>query len=138
MNGGKMKYRHARCWTTQEELWTGVKMDNLNKGNTSDIGLTGTTTDTGSFSGDWNLDQQWWRENFRNRPYVSADRRFEDYEPGYRFGYESANRYRGKTWSDIEPRLRTDWDRFEGRGSSTWESMKDSVRDAWDSITGKR
>jgi len=113
-------------------------MDNLNKGNTSDIGLTGTTTDTGSFTGDWNLDQQWWRENFTNRPYVSADRRFEDYEPGYRFGYESANRYRGKSWSDAEPTLRTDWDRFEGRGSSTWESMKDAVRDAWDSITGKR
>jgi len=112
-------------------------MDNLNKGNLSDVGLTGSAA-TGSFSGDWNLDQQWWRENFRDRPYVSADRRFEDYEPGYRFGYESANRYRGKSWNDIEPSLRNDWDRFESRGSSTWENVKDSVRDAWDSITGKR
>ena len=116
----------------------GVTMDNLNKGNLSDIGLTGSGATTGTFSGDWNLDEQWWRENFRNRPYVSADRRFEDYEPGYRFGYESANRYRGKNWTDIEPSLRTDWDRFESRGSSTWENVKDSVRDAWDSITGKR
>ena len=119
-------------------LYSGVKMDNLNKGNFSDIGTTGPAANTGSFSGDWNLDQQWWRENFRDRPYVSADRRFEDYEPGYRFGYESANRYRGKNWDDIEPNLRTDWDRFEGRGRSTWENVKDSVRDAWDSLTGKR
>ena len=133
-----MKYRHARCWSNREDFCIGVKMDNLNKGNTSDIGLTGTTTGTGSFTGDWNLDQQWWRENFSNRPYVSADQRFEDYEPGYRFGYESANRYRGRTWTDIEPSLRTDWDRFEGRGRSTWENVKDSVRDAWDNLTGKR
>ena len=113
-------------------------MDNLNKGNLSDIGMTGSSTGTGTFTGDWNQDQLWWRDNFRNRPYVSADRRFEDYEPGYRFGYESANRYRGKNWNDVETNLRTDWDRFEGRGSSTWENIKDSVRDAWDSVTGKR
>ena len=75
-------------------------MDNINKGNVSDVGLTG-TTGTGSVSGDWNLDQQWWRENLSNEPYVTADRRFEDYEPGYRFGYESANRYRGRSWNDI-------------------------------------
>jgi hypothetical protein len=114
-------------------------MDNLNKGNTSDIGLTGTpTTGTGLFSGDWNLDQTWWRENFRDRPYVTADQRFEDYEPGYRFGYDVANRYRGKTWTDIEPNLRADFNRFEYRGESTWDNMKDAVRDAWDKLTGKR
>jgi hypothetical protein len=117
---------------------TGATMDNLNKGNFSDVGMTGGTTGTGTFTGDWNNDQQWWRDNFRNRPYVSADRGFDYYEPGYRFGYESANRYRGKNFNDVESNLRTDWDRFEGRGSSTWENVKDSVRDAWDNITGKR
>ena len=113
-------------------------MDNLNKGNTSDIGLSGTTTGAGTVSGDWNLDQSWWRENFRDRPYVTADRDFDYYEPGYRFGYESANRYRGKRFDDIEPDLRNDFDRFEGRGKSTWQNMKDAVRDAFDRVTGKR
>jgi hypothetical protein len=107
-------------------------MANLNKQGQTDLGAT-----SGTFSDDWNSDRSWWQENFRNRPYVSADRRFEDYEPGYRFGYESANRYRGKNFNDIESSLRTDWDRFEGRGSSTWENMKDSVRDAWDRVTGR-
>lgn len=108
--------------------------DNIAKGNTSDIGMTGTT----STSGDWDLDQSWWRENFKDRPYVSADRSFEYYEPGYRFGYESANRYRGRQWNDVEPNLRTDWDHYEGRGNSAWENVKDAVHDAWDKITGKR
>jgi len=116
-------------------------MDNLNKGNTSDIGLTGTATGAGTagqFSGDWNLDQAWWRENFRDRPYVVADRDFDYYEPGYRFGYEAANRYRGKRFDDVESDLRTDYDRFEHRGKSTWQNMKDAVHDAFDKVTGKR
>ena len=113
-------------------------MDNLAKGNTSDIGLSGSTTGAGTFTGDWNADQSWWRENFRDRPYVVADRLFEYYEPAYECGYLSANRYRGRKFEDIEPVLRTDFDRFERRGESTWDNMKDAVRDAWDKVTGKR
>ena len=112
--------------------------DNLAKGNFSDVGLTGGAANPGSFSGDWNLDERWWRENFRNRPYVTADRRFEDYAPAYRFGYDAANRYRGKNWNDVEFNLSTDWEKYEGRGDSTWEKVKDSVRDAWDNLTGRR
>ena len=122
-------------------------MDEIRKGNSTDIGrtdtntgspITGTTNTTGTpLSGDWMRDREWWQNSFDTRPYASADRRFEDYEPGYRFGYESATRYRGKTWNEVEPNLRSDWDRYEGRGQSTWENVKDSVRDAWDNLTGK-
>ena len=78
-------------------------MDEIAKGNSIDIGRndfdtpgTSGSSDLGQgrLSGDWNNDRNWWQGNFATRPYVSADRRFEDYEPGYRFGYESANRYR--------------------------------------------
>lgn len=102
-------------------------MENLNP--QTDLGTTGAT-----ITGDWTRDQDWWRDNFRNRPYVSADRGFDYYEPGYRYGYESATRFRGRKWNDIEPELRTGWDRFEGRGKSTWENIKDAVRDAWDKV----
>jgi hypothetical protein len=123
-------------------------MDDIAKGNSIDIGRTDINTvpgfsgssEVGStpLTGDWTRDRDWWRSSFQNRPYATADRRFEDYEPGYRFGYESTNRYRGRDWNDVEPNLRTDWDRYEHRGSSTWENVKDSVRDAWDNLTGKR
>jgi hypothetical protein len=122
-------------------------MDDIVKGNSIDIGRTdsqpGPITGTGSvsgtpLSGDWMRDRQWWETNFGTRQYASADRSFSDYEPGYRFGYESANRYRGRSWDDIEPDLRSDWDRYEHRGQSTWENVKDSVRDAWDRLTVKK
>jgi len=108
-------------------------VDNLQNRTETDLGRTSGAT----FTGDWTRDQGWWRENFRNRPYVTADRRFEDYEPGYRYGYESVNRYKGRKWNDIESELRTGWDRFEARGQSTWENIKDAVRDAWDNLTGR-
>jgi hypothetical protein len=100
--------------------------------NRTDLGTT-----PGTISGEWNRDRAWWLQNFKNRPYVTADRRFEDYEPGYRFGYESARMYRGRNFNEIEPTLRTEYSRFEGRGHSTWEGVKEAVRDAWDRVTGK-
>jgi hypothetical protein len=96
-------------------------------------------TGVGSASvSDWDTERRWWQENYRSRPYVNADRGFSTYEPGYRYGYESANRYRGRTWSDVENDLRAGWDRYEHRGSagSKWEHIKDSVKDAWDHVTG--
>ena len=108
-------------------------MANLENRKETDLG----TTPMGVITGDWNRDRGWWRENFRSRPYALADRKFEDYEPGYRYAYESYGRYKGRNFNDVEPELRTGFNRFEGRGTSTWENVKDSVRDAWDRLTGR-
>jgi hypothetical protein len=86
---------------------------------------------------DWSEDENWWRDNYRTRPYVEETRGFEYYRPGYRYGYESARRYGAKPWSEVESDLRSGWDRYEGRGESTWDQIKDSVRDAWERVTGR-
>ena len=90
---------------------------------------------TSGVSGDWSTEDRYWRDNWRSRPYVTADRGYEYYQPGYRYGYESATRYRGRDWNDVENDLRTGWDRAEYKGKSTWENMKDAVRDAWNRVT---
>lgn len=92
-----------------------------------------TTREPGS---SWNDESRWWRENWQSRPYVREGRRFEDYEPGYRYGFESASRQQGRSWDEAEPELRAGWDRYEHKGRSTWEEIKDSVRDAWEHLTG--
>jgi hypothetical protein len=84
----------------------------------------------------WDDEDAYWRTNYRNRPYgASGD--YENFRPGYRFGFESASRYHGRDWNDIEPELRTGWNAYEHRGTSTWEQVKDAVRDAWNRVTGK-
>ncbi|MBA3343260.1 MAG: hypothetical protein H0T48_15705 [Gemmatimonadaceae bacterium] len=89
----------------------------------------------GTFAPDWQSDESWWQENFRDRSYATADRDFSYYSPAYRYGYESAGKYQGQSWSDTENDLRSGWDKYEYRGASTWENVKDAVRDAWDRVT---
>jgi hypothetical protein len=85
-------------------------------------------------SSNWTTEDQYWRTNWSTRPYASADRGYDYYRPGYQYGYESANRYRGREWNDVENDLRSGWDRVENRGQSTWENIKDAVRDAWNRV----
>ena len=85
---------------------------------------------------DWNSEDAYWRENYRSRPYAGSND-YNYYQPGYRYGFEAANRYKGSEWNDVEANLSRDWDRYEHRNESTWEQMKHAVRDAWDRVTGR-
>jgi hypothetical protein len=85
----------------------------------------------------WRDEDAYWRENYRARPYAKS----YDYDTlggGYRYGYESANRYRDSSWEDVESELERGWDTYEYRGKSTWQQVKDAVRDAWDRMVGNR
>src|ERR1051325_1370338 len=89
---------------------------------------------------DCKSEEDYWRNNYSQRPYVGTNRDFEQWRPAYRYGFDSAQKYSGRKWSDVEPELRTGWDQYEHRGSvrSTWEHVKDAVRDGWDRLTGNR
>ena len=84
----------------------------------------------------WDEEEKYWRTNYRDRPYA-AGRDYDFYRPGYRYGYEAANRYQNRSWNDVESDLARDWSSYEHRGTSTWEHIKDAVRDAWDRVTGR-
>ena len=92
---------------------------------------------TSGLGSDWLTEEQYWRSNWNDRPYVTADRGFDFYRPAYQYGFESANQYRGREWNDVESDLRSGWDRFENKSQNTWENVKDAVRDAWNRVTGK-
>lgn len=102
--------------------------------NRDDLG-TGPTTGRTTGMADWTTEDNYWRSNFASRPYVRADRGYEAYQPGYRYGFESAKRYAGRKWNEVESDLRSGWDRYEHRAQSAWENIKDAVKDAWDHVT---
>jgi hypothetical protein len=86
----------------------------------------------------WDDEDEYWRTNYRNRPYASAaGRDYDFYRPGYRYGYEAACRYQNRDWNEVESDLSRNWSAYEHRGTSTWEQIKDAVRDGWDRVTGK-
>ena len=86
---------------------------------------------------DWTTEEEYWRTNFTDRPYVGVNRDFQHWQPAYRYGYESAQKHSGRSWADVESDLRTGWDRYEHRGAarSTWEQIKDAVKDGWERLT---
>ncbi len=84
----------------------------------------------------WADEDRYWRESFGSRPYVAADRGYEFYQPGYQYGFESANQYRGRQWTDVESDLSRGWETRGGQTGSTWEDIKHAVRDAWDRVAG--
>ncbi len=87
----------------------------------------------------WDREDTWWRENYGARPYATG-KTYEEFRPGYQYGFESGQHHMGRDWNDVESDLRTGWDKFEGRtaGGGTWENVKDAVKDAWHRITGQR
>jgi hypothetical protein len=86
----------------------------------------------------WDDEDAYWRSNYTTRPYAQSTLGYDYYRPGYRFGYDAANRYQDRQWTDVESELSRSWDSYEDRGTSTWEQIKDAVRDAWDRVTGRR
>lgn len=86
----------------------------------------------------WGDEDNYWRTNYSNRPYASGGSGYDSFQPGYRYGYELANRHQGRDWTDVENDLSQGWNSYEHRGGSTWEQVKDAVRDAWDRVTGNR
>jgi len=82
------------------------------------------------------VESNYWRENFRNRPYYQRDKRFDDYEPAYRYGWESAARpeYRGRRFDEVEPELERGWDKTKGNVRQGWYEVREATRDAFERV----
>jgi len=61
--------------------------------------------------------------------YASNGTAYDQFEPAYRYGYDLADRYRGRDWADVEADARRDW---EQRHAGTWDRFRGAVRYAWD------
>jgi hypothetical protein len=78
------------------------------------------------------VEDAYWRENYRNRPYVKADRTYDDYQPAYRYGWESRAQAGNRSWDDVEPELGRNWNDYNrGAARQTWDEAKFATKDAW-------
>jgi len=77
------------------------------------------------------VEDKYWRDNYRTQPYVGADETYETYQPAYRYGWESRQKYSGKTWDQAEPEMSKNWSRARGTSSLGWDRAKLATKDAW-------
>jgi hypothetical protein len=73
-----------------------------------------------------------YRQRWQQRSGTTGGR-WEDVEPGYRYGWEMRSRpeYRGRGWGDVESDFQRDW--ATRNPNAPWDRARDSVRDAWES-----
>ena len=77
----------------------------------------------------------YWRDNYHTRPYATADRGYDYYQPAYRYGWESRSRYQGKQFDEVESDLQRDWN-SQRPTKMEWNEARDPVRDAWQRSVG--
>jgi hypothetical protein len=93
--------------------------------------IGGAAGDAISDAVDPKIEEAYWEENFRKRPYYKTGDRYEDYLPAYRFGWESANlnEYRDRDFYPAENDLRNRWE--QQPSARPWDEVRQMVREGY-------
>jgi uncharacterized protein YcfJ len=77
------------------------------------------------------------KNTYRERPYFSKEREWSDYEPAYKYGYDTYGQYRGQRFDDVETDLERNWQQARAKSRLEWNEAKGAVRDGWHHIEHK-
>jgi len=91
-------------------------------------GLAGTST---ADPIDTAREDDYWRENYAARPYVSSGEHYDDYGPAYRYGTDAYLLQPNRSFADSEAELARAWDKARGNSNLKWERAKIATSDAW-------
>lgn len=83
------------------------------------------------------VEHEYWRDNYRNRPYVDKEASYDEYAPAYQYGWESRVRFQDKTFEQAESEMERDWESRRGGCRLNWSEARNAVRDGWDRITAR-
>jgi hypothetical protein len=84
----------------------------------------------------WETEDNYWVENFTSRPYALGPDFYDRFRPAFRYGFESAQHYMGRSWEEAEPDLRRGWETYQHRGETppAWDEVQEAARDAWERV----
>lgn len=69
---------------------------------------------------------------FRDAPYYSTGRTWDDYAPAYRYALRVQGTPAGvRSFEDIEPELALEWDFVRGASRLTWPEARPAMAAAW-------
>lgn len=71
------------------------------------------------------------QNTYQSTPYYSAGREWNDYEPAYKYGYETYGQHRGQRFEDVEDTLERNWDATRANSRLAWSEAKGAVKDGW-------
>jgi hypothetical protein len=77
------------------------------------------------------VENAYWQENYRSRPYIRSEFTYDDYGPAYMYGVENYARFHGASFDDAESELSRDWQRAKGKSRLAWDDAREATRDSW-------
>jgi len=77
------------------------------------------------------LEEAFWRTQYRSRPYVTYGGRVDDYLPAYRYGIDASIQFPDRSFADVEDTLSRNWIRARGTSSLKWTKARLAAQDAW-------
>lgn len=79
-------------------------------------------------------ENDYWKNQYQREPYYQSGTGFDEYEPGYRTGYEGHGRYEGRRFDEVQDELRSDYEKLKGQSRLGWEKVKEAARAAWNRV----
>jgi uncharacterized protein YjbJ (UPF0337 family) len=85
------------------------------------------------------VEDTYWKGEYAKRSYVRKGSPYDDYEPAYRYGWESASRpeYARRSFNDIEPELERNWTTYRGPRHTEWRDARLATQDAFDRVRNR-
>jgi len=80
------------------------------------------------------IEDEWWRENYSNRPYAKSGESYETYRPAYEYGWQARMMHADADWAEIEPNLAAGWPQARGDSTLEWTDAQHAAKDAWDRV----
>ena len=80
------------------------------------------------------IEDEWWRQNYSQRPYAKHDVPYDEYRPAYQYGWQARMMHGDASWPEIEPNLAAGWMQARGDSKLEWSDAKHAAKDAWDRI----
>jgi hypothetical protein len=70
-------------------------------------------------------------KEYRSAPYYISGSEWRDYQPAYKYGYDTYSQYRGRPFDDVESELQRNWDASRADSRLAWNDARQAVRDGW-------
>ena len=71
------------------------------------------------------------KQTYSSAEYYKSDRDWNDYQPAYKYGYQTYGQYKGQNFDSVEPELERNWDSTRGESRLAWGEARGAVRDGW-------
>lgn len=78
-------------------------------------------------------DDAYWQAQYRDEPYYSSSRSYDDYAPAYRLAHQRRARS-GGSYDASEGDLASEWERAKGVSRLTWLEARQATRAAWNRL----